>query len=311
MVYDATTGLSVNMASSGTDNLTLGTGAGDTLSSGTQNVMLGTGAGTALTVQAGSVFVGFNAANAATGGNNIVIGRSAGPTLTTGSNNILMGALSDTGAGTICSVGIGKGVSLGHDGCVALGLDAATTANQQCVIGGGTSPYNITEMYVGRGVVNARPIGSTITTTGGSGTNIAGAALQIAGGRGTGTGVGGAVVFKTASAGSSGSALNALADRVTINSVGDLIINTVGRGLQIKEGSNAKMGTATLVAGTVTVSTTAVTATSRIFLTSQADGGTVGFQRVSARTAATSFVITSSNAADTSTIAWFIVEPSP
>jgi hypothetical protein len=89
----------------------------------------------------------------------------------------------------------------------------------------------------------------------------------------------------------------------------NLRIATAGRGLQVAEGANAKMGTAVLVAGTVTVATTAVTANSRIYLTSQVDGGTPGFQRVSARVAATSFTITSSNAADTSTVAWMIVEP--
>lgn len=89
----------------------------------------------------------------------------------------------------------------------------------------------------------------------------------------------------------------------------DLRIATAGRGLKVAEGSNAKMGTAPLVGGTVTVATTAVTATSRIQLTSQADGGTPGWLRVSNRTAGTSFVITSSSAADTSTVAWLIVEP--
>lgn len=97
---------------------------------------------------------------------------------------------------------------------------------------------------------------------------------------------------------------------ITAN-LGNVVIATAGKGLQIKEGANAKMGVATLVAGTVTVNTTAVTATSRIYLTSQVDGGTPGFQRVSARVAATSFTITSSNAADTSTVAWMIVEPAP
>jgi hypothetical protein len=90
---------------------------------------------------------------------------------------------------------------------------------------------------------------------------------------------------------------------------GNLAVSTAGKGLQIKEGSNAKMGTATLVAGTVTVNTTAVTANSRIFLTHQNNSGTVGFVTVSARTAATSFTILSSNAADTSSIAWMLVEP--
>lgn len=89
----------------------------------------------------------------------------------------------------------------------------------------------------------------------------------------------------------------------------DFAIKTAGKGLQVTEGANAKMGASVLVAGTVTVATTAVTANSRIFLTSQVDGGTPGFQRVSARVAATSFTITSSDAADTSTVGWLIVEP--
>lgn len=89
----------------------------------------------------------------------------------------------------------------------------------------------------------------------------------------------------------------------------DVIIGLAGKGLQVKEGTNAKMGTAVLVAGTVTVSTTAVTANSRIFLTNQVLGGTAGFLRVSARTAGTSFAITSSSGSDASTVAWWMVEP--
>lgn len=90
----------------------------------------------------------------------------------------------------------------------------------------------------------------------------------------------------------------------------DLAIAVAGKGLQVKEGSNAKMGiTAAMVAGTVTVNTTAVTANSRIFLTAQTTGAGPGALRVSARVAGTSFTITSSNAADTSTVAWMLVEP--
>lgn len=66
-------------------------------------------------------------------------------------------------------------------------------------------------------------------------------------------------------------------------------------------------GTVTLVAGAATV-TYPISATSRIFLTSQVDGGTVGFLRVSARTVSTSFTITSSSATDTSTVAYLIIE---
>jgi hypothetical protein len=89
----------------------------------------------------------------------------------------------------------------------------------------------------------------------------------------------------------------------------DIIVGLAGKGLRVKEGTNAKQGTSVLVAGSVVVSNTSVTATSRIFLTSNADGGTPGFLRVSARTAGTSFTITSGSGTDTSTVAWQIFEP--
>lgn len=82
-----------------------------------------------------------------------------------------------------------------------------------------------------------------------------------------------------------------------------------GSGYRVAEGSNCKQGTATLAGGTATVSNTAVTANSRIFLTSQADGGTPGFLRVSSRVPGTSFTITSSSGTDTSTVAYEIFEP--
>ena len=84
---------------------------------------------------------------------------------------------------------------------------------------------------------------------------------------------------------------------------------TAGLGLKIKEGANATMGTTILVAGTQVVSTTKVTANSRIFLTNNANGGTVGALYVSARSAGISFTITSTSGTDTSTIAWLIIEP--
>lgn len=93
---------------------------------------------------------------------------------------------------------------------------------------------------------------------------------------------------------------------------GDLKSGTVGKGIYIKEGSNATMGIVTLVAGVAVVSTTKVTANSRIFLARQTIGGTLGASvDVTARTAGTSFTITSQGSIlDTSTVAWWIVEPS-
>ncbi len=90
---------------------------------------------------------------------------------------------------------------------------------------------------------------------------------------------------------------------------GSLSIETVGSGLKIKEGSNATMGRAVLSGGSVTVSTNKVTANSEIFLSSQITGGTPGFVRITAIVPGTSFNIDSSQIADTSTIAWMIIEP--
>ncbi len=72
---------------------------------------------------------------------------------------------------------------------------------------------------------------------------------------------------------------------------------------------SAGVGTAVLVAGTVTVANTSITATSRIFLTSQVDGGFPGWLRITATTVGTDFTITSDNIGDTSTVAWLIIEP--
>lgn len=79
-------------------------------------------------------------------------------------------------------------------------------------------------------------------------------------------------------------------------------------GLQIKTGSNQRMGTATLVAGTVTVNNTSITANTLIFLSRTTTGGTVGHLSTTL-VASTSFTINSSSATDTSVVAWLLVEP--
>ena len=97
------------------------------------------------------------------------------------------------------------------------------------------------------------------------------------------------------------------------SSTGNVLISTIGKGLQVKTGTNAKIGTAVLVGGTVTVSNTSVTANSRIFITVQLLGTVVvpTAVAVTAKVVSTSFTITSANATDTSTVAWMIVESIP
>jgi hypothetical protein len=69
----------------------------------------------------------------------------------------------------------------------------------------------------------------------------------------------------------------------------------------------ALSGTVTLVAGTATVSTTALAAEDKIILTQKTPDGTRGAVYVSSRTNGTSFVVTSTSATDTSTYTWELV----
>ena len=73
----------------------------------------------------------------------------------------------------------------------------------------------------------------------------------------------------------------------------------------VVEGTNKPMGLATLAAGTVTISNTLVTATSRIFLSRQTAGGTLGQLSV-VLNAGVGFTINSNSASETSTVAWEI-----
>jgi parallel beta-helix repeat protein len=140
-----------------------------------------------------------------------------------------------------------------------------------------------------------------------SGTNVAGSGLLIQAGSGTGNAstTGTTVAIQTPNVGSSGSSTQSLTARATFGSSG---VN-IGPGADGTYFSRLKHGTAALTAGTVTVADSSITANSRIILTSQVDGGVVGFLRVSSRSVGVSFTISSSSVADTSTVGYIIIEP--
>lgn len=89
-----------------------------------------------------------------------------------------------------------------------------------------------------------------------------------------------------------------------------LRLGSAGGGMAIVAGTNATVGTATLALGSATVTTNKVTATSVIFLTVQAIGTvtTPKAMTVLNKVPGTSFQIVSSDATDTSTVAWWILE---
>lgn len=78
--------------------------------------------------------------------------------------------------------------------------------------------------------------------------------------------------------------------------------------LGLNEAADGRQGVATLVAGTVTVANTSITANTRILLSRTTTGGTEGHLS-SVQTAGVDFTINSSDAADTSDVLYVLLEP--
>ena len=99
---------------------------------------------------------------------------------------------------------------------------------------------------------------------------------------------------------------------------GNISMGTSGNGLRVTEGVNARMGQATLIAGSRIVANTSVAATTRIFLTRSSINGSAAVGMISAGTITpgVSFVINALDpaapagviAADVSIVNWFLVE---
>lgn len=86
----------------------------------------------------------------------------------------------------------------------------------------------------------------------------------------------------------------------------------LGTKLSFQTGANASFGTVQLGSnGSVNVATTVVTPNSVVFITTQADGGTIGTERVTGVRSGSGFTIESTNILDASIVAWWVIEPRP
>lgn len=91
----------------------------------------------------------------------------------------------------------------------------------------------------------------------------------------------------------------------------NITTQTIGKGYQTKEGTNAKQGTCTMIAGNCVVSNTAITTNSRLFYNYQAPcTANIGTLYEVGRNATINFSIRNTNLANTCTIAYEIFEPS-
>lgn len=158
-----------------------------------------------------STGIGSQALFTANATGNTAVGYQAGFSISTGANNTFLGW--------------GSNGSALLNGQIAIGSGATTTAANQLVIGSSTA--STTDVYIGNGVTNASPAAFAFQPTGGSGTNIAGSNITIAGGKATGNAVGGSILFKTSDAGSTGTTLQSLTTKWTINAAGHLIGSSI------------------------------------------------------------------------------------
>lgn len=104
------------------------------------------------------------------------------------------------------------------------GTASTSTTTGTLVVGGGvgiSGSANVGgSLIIGSGEGTATLAGNILRGPSAVGTDIAGGSLTIAGGASTGSGLGGSIIFQTASAGSTGTAVNALVERMRINSSG-------------------------------------------------------------------------------------------
>ena len=89
---------------------------------------------------------------------------------------------------------------------------------------------------------------------------------------------------------------------------GNFISQEPGKGLQIAEGTNAKLGTIKLKEGMAFVKNSNVTSNSRIFLTHQSYSSLSGFIAIESLRPGEGFNIRSSSSSDEGIVAWMIVE---
>jgi len=154
------------------------------------------------------------------------------------------------------STALGNSANSGHTNSVALGFTSATTAANQCVIGGlGSAGRHVSNLFISA-PLDTSPQGATINASGGSGSNVAGASLTMAGGRNTGNANPGALIFATGTPGASGSTLSALTERARIthntnfllgttaenSAVNNLVLSSVGFNGPSATGTNFYIG---------------------------------------------------------------------
>lgn len=150
--------------------------------------------------QAGASVNGAGARNTFFGAYSAMLGSA----LTSGTDNVGVGHVNYT-------TNVSHTIALGA-GSTSAG--PTPTGNNQFVAGSNNSP--MTNVFFGKGPVNASPTSWTLNGTGGTGTNIVGGNVLIAPGKSTGNAAPAAVIIQSTAAGASGATAQTLTDTVDI-----------------------------------------------------------------------------------------------
>lgn len=170
----------------------------------------------------------FGAGANITGASGVAVGANtaAGQQGTAVGTSANSGSLNSVAVGTSALASGTSGTAVGSSANAAASATAVGKSSvalaAQFVAGSDTVP--MTNVFFGKGATNAVPTAYVINGTGGSGTDIAGADVVLASGKGTGTGAPGRVVLQNAPAGSTGASLNTLRDRWSLEAVGNLAV---------------------------------------------------------------------------------------
>lgn len=113
------------------------------------------------------------------------------------------------------STGLGALCVSDFSGSTTVGYGSRCYASSQFVAGSTDCPH--TNLFFGNGVTHASPVAYTINGTGGSGTNIVGGKVTVAGGKSTGNATPAIVAIATGTAGASGSVAQTLRDAVQVD----------------------------------------------------------------------------------------------
>lgn len=162
--------------------------------------------------------IGYYALTQSVGTKNIGIGYFAGYNLGAGQRNVFIHNINSpsmSGGSYNVVIGDEAGYSGSFSSSIAIGANAQITASNQGILGANNANGYISNWYF-NGVTHTAPYSVVLNGSGGSGSNVAGASITNAAGKGTGTGASGDVKHQTSVPVASGTTLQTLGDRVNV-----------------------------------------------------------------------------------------------